>query len=160
MASYVSKLFFSIIFILGFTSCDNEDPDTPPFCFSCLIHLLDKNGESMLETNEQLLKDIEAYIVKPVNEGICIYDINYLQSANCLQINLSDSYTLIENKGTYEQEYILKVKYPDEIRTGTDIIRIKYQFKDYRPTIKEAYYNAIKPQEIDASTIVFQIKEE
>lgn len=160
MASYVSKLFFSIIFILGFTSCDNEDPDTPPFCFSCLIHLLDKNGESMLETNEQLLKDIEAYIVKPVNEGICIYDINYLQSANCLQINLSDSYTLIENKGTYEQEYILKVKYPDEIRTGTDIIRIKYQFKDYRPTIKEAYYNAIKPQEMDASTIVFQIKEE
>lgn len=160
MASYVSKLFFSIIFILGFTSCDNEDPDTPPFCFSCLIHLLDKNGESMLETNEQLLKDIEAYIVEPVNEGICIYDINYLQSANCLQINLSDSYTLIENKGTYEQEYILKVKYPDEIRTGTDIIRIKYQFKDYRPTIKEAYYNAIKPQEIDASTIVFQIKEE
>lgn len=160
MALYVSKLFFSIIFILGFTSCDNEDPDTPPFCFSCLIHLLDKNGESMLETNEQLLKDIEAYIVEPVNEGICIYDINYLQSANCLQINLSDSYTLIENKGTYEQEYILKVKYPDEIRTGTDIIRIKYQFKDYRPTIKEAYYNAIKPQEMDASTIVFQIKEE
>lgn len=138
MASYVSKLFFSIIFILGFTCCNNEDPDTPPFCFSCLIHLPDKNGESLLETNEQLLKDIEAYIVKPVNEGICIYDINYLRSANCLQINLSDSYTLIENKGTYEQEYIVKVKYPDEIRTGTDIIRIKYQFKDYRPTIKEA----------------------
>lgn len=160
MTSRVSKLFFSIIFILCFTSCDNEDPDTPPFSFSCLIHILDKNGESLLDPNEQLLKDIEAYIVEPVNEGISVYGINYLRSVNCLQINISDSYTLIENKGTYEQEYIVKVKYPDEIRTGTDIIRIKYQFKDYRPTIKEAYYNTIKPQEMDASTIVFQIKEE
>lgn len=45
------------------------------------------------------------------------------------------------NISKYEQEHIFGILDLEDIRQEKDAIRIKYQFKDSRPSVIEAFYN-------------------
>lgn len=46
----------------------------------------------------------------------------------------------------------------EEIRRRKDTIRIKYRFKDYRPSIIEAFYNDKKPQYMGTDVTYFEVE--
>ena len=66
--------------------------------------------------------------------------------------------SLYQNKGNYEQEYILEIQYPEEIRKEKATIKIKYQFKNARPSIVEAHYNDIRATDTSVNDVTFEIE--
>ena len=97
-----------------------------------------------MQENKDKINQITVNLLSPINKDTQITDISYLTYYNCLNIQVREWEACIKNKGNYEQEYILEIQYPEEIRKEKDTIKIKYQFKNARPSIVEAHYNDIR----------------
>lgn len=62
-------------------------------------------------------------------------NVDYLEYSNELYIQISKWNVANKNKGNLDREYIAEIQYPEEIRKETDILRVKFLFKDYLPSI-------------------------
>ena len=64
-----------------------------------------------------------------------VINVDYLEYSNELYIQISKWNVANKNKGNLDREYIAEIQYPEEIRKETDILRVKFLFKDYLPSI-------------------------
>ena len=135
-----------------------ENTDTPPFIFNCKVKLINEDGSSPLQENKDKINQITVNLLSPINKDTQITDISYLTYYNCLNIQVREWEACIKNKGNYEQEYILEIQYPEEIRKEKDTIKIKYQFKNARPSIVEAHYNDIRATDTSVNDVTFEIE--
>ena len=94
-----------------------------------------------LEENKDKTSEITINLIKPTDNNAQIENMLYLDYDGNLNIQILDRKATIKNDGNYDQEYRFEIQYPEEIRRRKDTIRIKYRFKDYRPSIIEAFYN-------------------
>lgn len=155
MKFYCNKILFSLIISFFLIGC-KESTETPPFVFDCYIQLTNEDGSSLFLENKDKIKLISVKLQKPLEAKVS--PAHYLEYRDYLFIQISEWDVANRNKGNSEQEYIVEIKYPDEIRKETDIFRIKYQFKDYRPSVVEAFYNDQEAQQTDSGAIFFKIK--
>ena len=147
----------SILLTVLLTSC-KESADTPPFNFFCKIKLINKDGSSPLKENRDRISEITVSLIKPLNNDAKIIDVSYLEYNECLSIQVQEWEATIKNGGDYEQEYSIEIQYPEDIRKGKDTIRIKYRFKDSRPSAIEAFCNDKKPQYMDVDATYFEVE--
>lgn len=150
-----SKLLFCVIASLFFVSC-KESTETPPFVFNCDIQLINKDGSSPFSENKDKIKLIAIKVQQPLEAEVA--SVSYVDHSDYLSIQISEWNVANRNKGHSEQEYIVQIQYPKEIRKETDTLRIKYQFKDYRPSVIEAFYNDEKPQSMKTEATSFKIE--
>lgn len=87
-----------------------------------------------------------------------VINVDYLENSNELYIQISEWNVANKNKGNLDREYIAEIQYPEEIRKKTDILRGKFLFKDYQPSIVRAFYNDEKPHNMNVGSIFFKIK--
>lgn len=156
MRLYHIKLL-SFLIVVFLTSC-KESTDTPPFVFQCQVKLVNKDGSLPLKKNKDKISEITINLIKPTDNNTQIENMFYLDYDDCLNIQILDRKATIKNDGNYDQEYRLEIQYPEEIRRRKDTIRIKYRFKDYRPSIIEAFYNDKKPQYMGTDVTYFEVE--
>lgn len=156
MKLHQTKLLYVLFTLFILIGC-KESTDIPPFIFNCKVKLINKDGSSPLSENKDKINQITVNLLKPINNDAKVTDISYLEYYNCLDIQIREWEACIKNNGNYEQEYILEIQYPKVIREEKDTIKIKYQFKNARPSIIEAYYNDLRPANISVNDVTFEI---
>lgn len=156
MKLYHIKLL-SFLLSVFLTSC-KESTDTPPFVFQCQVKLVNEDGSLPLKENKDKISEITINLIKPTDNNAQIENMFYLDYDGCLNIQILDRKVTIKNDGNYDQEYRLEIQYPEEIRRRKDTIRVKYRFKDYRPSIIEAFYNDKKPQYMGTDVTYFEVE--
>ena len=147
----------SFLLAVFLTSC-KESTGTPPFVFRCLVKLVNEDGSLPLEENKDKTSEITINLIKPTDNNAQIENMLYLDYDGNLNIQILDRKATIKNDGNYDQEYRFEIQYPEEIRRRKDTIRIKYRFKDYRPSIIEAFYNDKKPQYMGTDVTYFEVE--
>ncbi len=147
--------FFFTMFSL--TGC-KESTDMPPFTLCLDIKLINENGSLPLKENKDKINDIIINLLNPINTAAKVASISYLDYPNCLRMQIAEWGANLKNNGNYEQEYIMEINYPKEIREKIDVLKIKVQFKDKVPSIVNAYYNNQEAQYIGLDIIYFEIK--
>lgn len=157
MRLHKTKLLYVLFTLFILIGC-KENTDTPPFIFNCKVKLINEDGSSPLQENKDKINQITVNLLSPINKDTQITDISYLTNYNCLNIQVREWEACIKNKGNYEQEYILEIQYPEEIRKEKDTIKIKYQFKNARPSIVEAHYNDIRATDTSVNDVTFEIE--
>lgn len=80
------------------------------------MKLINEDGSSPLQENKDKINQITVNLLSPINKDTQITDISYLTYYNCLNIQVREWEACIKHKGNYEQEYILEIQYPEEIR--------------------------------------------
>lgn len=156
MKLYHIKLL-SFLLAVFLTSC-KENSDTPPFVFQCQVKLVNEDGSLPLEENKDKISEITINLIKPTDNNAQIKIVFYLDYDGRFNIQVLDRKATIKNDGNYDQEYRLEIQYPEEIRRRKDTIRVKYRFKDYRPSIIEAFYNDKKPQYMGTDVTYFEVE--
>lgn len=156
MKLYHIKLL-SFLLVVFQTSC-KESTDTPPLVFQCKVKLVNKDGSLPLKENKDKISEITVNLIKPTDNNVQIDNVYFLAYDDCLNIQILDRKATIKNDGNYEQEYRLEVQYPEEIRKRKDMIKIIYRFKDYRPSVTEAFYNDKKPQYMNTDATYFEVE--
>lgn len=157
MKSHCIRLFYFLFITFLLTSC-KESTDTPPFSLCFDIKLINEDGSSSLKKNRDLTDEITVILLKPINDAAEITDISYLDYHDCLKIQVIEWGAASKNDGNYEQEYIMEIQYPEEIRNNTDTLKIKVQFKNARPLIIEAFYNDKRPKYVGLDVTSFEIE--
>ncbi|MCS2591108.1 hypothetical protein NXX56_07090 [Bacteroides thetaiotaomicron] len=117
-----------------------------------------KTEACLLEENKDKTSEITINLIKPTDNNAQIENMLYLDYDGNLNIQILDRKATIKNDGNYDQEYRFEIQYPEEIRRRKDTIRIKYRFKDYRPSIIEAFYNDKKPQYMGTDVTYFEVE--
>ena len=150
-----SKILFSLIVFLFFVSC-KESTDTPPYVLNCYIKLINEDGNSPFKENNDEIKQISVKLLNPAEAEVG--SVDYVEYPDDLSVQISEWGVWNRNKGNSEQEYIAEIQYPDVIRTGKDVIRIKVRFEDYFPHIIEALYNDEMAKIMDSNYVFFEIE--
>lgn len=148
-------ILLHLIVLFSLIGC-KESTDTPPFVFGCNIKLINDNGSSPFQNNKDKIKLISVKLQEPLEAKVI--NVDYLEYSDELYIQLSEWNVANRNKGNLDREYIAEIQYPEGIRKEIDILRGKFLFKDYRPSIVGAFYNDEKPHNMNVGSIFFEIE--
>lgn len=152
----IKCLFFIGVLSIMLVSC-KESVETPPFSFVFTISIIDQNGNSLLQKHKDKIKEIAVSILEPSSGDIHV-NVTYVEISEYLGILISEPEGGVKNGGNRLQDYILQIQYPEVFSNQEkDIIRIRYQFKNYYPNAIEAFYNDKKPKSLDTMGASFEI---
>lgn len=157
MNSYSIKLFCFLFAMFLLIAC-KESTDTPPFILCIDVKLINEDGGLPLKEHKDKIEYITVNLANSINNAGEVINISYIDYPDCLRIQVLEWNAISKKDGNYEQEYIMEIHYPEEIRKKTDILKIKVQFKDAIPSVIEAFYNDQKAQYMGLDVIYFEIE--
>lgn len=153
----IKNLLF-IVSLLFLTIGCKESVETPPFVFDCKVRFIDQDGNSLLQNNKDKANEVTVKMLEPLSSDI-IVSVDYFASSDFLYLQIAEKRGGSKNKGNRLQDYIIQLHSPNVFsKQENDTIRIRYQFKDYTPSIIDAFFNDEKPESITTEEIVFKIK--
>lgn len=153
----IKKLFLiASLFLLG-TGC-KDSVDTPPFSFICKIRFIDQDGSSLLQKNKERINEIAVKMLEPSDSDTKV-SVEYMEVADFLAIQVIEWKGGIKNDGNRIQDYKIQLQSPEVFsKQEKDTIRIRYQFKNYTPSVIEGFFNNEKPESMATELIVFKIE--
>lgn len=149
---YCKKILYAIVVICSLVAC-KDTTDTPPFNFRYMVRLIDEDGSSSLQKNQNRINEITVNLLEPYNAEIV--NLVYLESYDYLDIQVQEWSPNIKDD---IEDYMIEMQYPKDIRSKKDTLRVRYQFNGTQPYIINAFYNDIEPQYMRTEIIVFELE--